>query len=744
MFNCFKKILNNLTNFNDDQPLFNSLPQNGGLRNLEPLLYDELVRRQRALLPELEKQKIKNNDNLFRVYNLHIEASAGHLEAIYYLSERYFTGDGVPEDLFFAYRLVRYAAEQGLPQAFPVIGKCYSRGIGTSVNAAEALRWFQKYDYSDDSEVLAFFGWCHFDGIGLPKDLQKAFDYIVAAAEKGHPNCIQCLQVAAHNGHAKGQYFLGCLYQFGDGLPADIQTALHWFIQSAEQGYADAQCRLGILYLSGENGVESDPETAVQWFRLAAAQNDEVAQCRLARCSAFGIGTEQNFDEAAKIWTECAKECRKYPQGEPISQYELARLKLNKDYSGNNPKEAVKRLRKSAQQDYVPAQTQLGIYLYEGLGDIVKQNLKEARRLFYKAAKQNDSVAQYYLGEIYADGNGVPSNRKDAFKWFQKSANDGYVPAQQKLAYYYLNGIGTNKNENAGYFILASLALWGDDEALTLLKSAAISGNAAAEYGMSLYILNKTNDAEESRMWLEKAAEQGNTKAQCSLAILYENEGDNDQRIHYFRLAAEQGDAESQTRLGLALENCSDRKAPENEEAFKWMKAAADQEHPDANYFLGNFYRDGTWVENDYPKAFACFMKAAELGNSDGMERLGNCYANGSEVQQDDTVAFEMYRRSAELGNPKGQYRLGLCYLNGQGCVRDTETAFRWISVAASSGHPAVIPLLERDGFDIKKLSGGYKQFRQIREEDDFGENFEQAFDGIKHSIKATPPSGEK
>ena len=260
--------------------------------------------------------------------------------------------------------------------------------------------------------------------------------------------------------------------------------------------------------------------------------------------------------------------------------------------------------------------------------------------------------------------------------------------------------------------MLASLALCGDEEGLTLLRSAAAKGNPAAEYGMYLYRCNNNPDA--AYHWLEKSAEQGDANALYALSFRYENEKDDEQKLRCLRHAAEKGHADAQTKLGLALEVFDNFKAPENEEAFRWMKAAADQGHALANYCLGNFYRSGTWVDADKQKAFECYTKAAELGNSDGIERLGECYFNGDGVEMDHNAAFQYMRHAAELGNPKGQCYVGLFHLEGIGCRQDTELGFRWISEAAQSGHIAVVKLLQQRGLDFTKLSTGYKEYRQL------------------------------
>ena len=116
--------------------------------------------------------------------------------------------------------------------------------------------------------------------------------------------------------------------------------------------------------------------------------------------------------------------------------------KFNRNSSKHDPKEGIELLYRSAAKNYTPTQTALGLLYYEGSESMVKQSDQEVRYWLKKAPDQGDAVAQYWLGELYFDGNGVRENLNEAFRWHKQSANNGYLPAQQKLAHCYLNGIG--------------------------------------------------------------------------------------------------------------------------------------------------------------------------------------------------------------------------------------------------------------------------------------------------------------
>lgn len=58
------------------------------------------------------------------------------------------------------------------------------------------------------------------------------------------------------------------------------------------------------------------------------------------------------------------------------------------------------------------------------------------------AETANFSLAQYYLGMMYLNGQGVDQSYKKAGKWFLKAAEQGIPQAQYKLGMLYFKGQG--------------------------------------------------------------------------------------------------------------------------------------------------------------------------------------------------------------------------------------------------------------------------------------------------------------
>ena len=101
----------------------------------------------------------------------------------------------------------------------------------------------------------------------------------------------------AERGHADAQYFLGYMYDWGDGVSENDAEAARWYRRAAEQGHAGAQLFLGHSYNFGE-GVSEDDTEAAAWYRRAADQEDADAQFYLGLMYAKGEGVPQDLEQA--------------------------------------------------------------------------------------------------------------------------------------------------------------------------------------------------------------------------------------------------------------------------------------------------------------------------------------------------------------------------------------------------------------------------------------------------------------
>ncbi|WP_295698474.1 tetratricopeptide repeat protein, partial [uncultured Neisseria sp.] len=110
------------------------------------------------------------------------------------------------------------------------------------------------------------------------------------------PDFRETLQ-AAEQGNAQAQLNLGLMYVNGQGVRQDYTQAAQWYRRAAEQGVAQAQYALGVMYENGQ-GVHQDYTQAVQWYRRAAEQGDANAQYTLGVMYAQGQGVRQDDAQA--------------------------------------------------------------------------------------------------------------------------------------------------------------------------------------------------------------------------------------------------------------------------------------------------------------------------------------------------------------------------------------------------------------------------------------------------------------
>ena len=73
----------------------------------------------------------------------------------------------------------------------------------------------------------------------------------------------------------------GCISVFGqDAIPKPTQEQVRENIRKAEQGDAEAQSVLGLMYSLGL-GVPKDDQEAIKWWRKSAEQGHSDAQTNL-------------------------------------------------------------------------------------------------------------------------------------------------------------------------------------------------------------------------------------------------------------------------------------------------------------------------------------------------------------------------------------------------------------------------------------------------------------------------------
>jgi TPR repeat protein len=154
--------------------------------------------------------------------------------------------------------------------------------------------------------------------------------------------------------------------------------------------------------------------------------------------------------------------------------------------------------------------------------------------------------------------------------------------------------------------------------------------------------------------WHLKAALQGHSKAQSSLAYSYQH--------------------------GLGNEKNS-------KEAIFWFTKAAEQDNAEAQYNLALIYYKGIEISRSCQKAFNWFKKSAKLGFVEAQYNLACLYNNGDCVDKNFEISFYWFKEAATQNHVEAQYIIGRKCFFGEGTIKSLYNCAYWINLARNNGH---------------------------------------------------------
>lgn len=314
----------------------------------------------------------------------------------------------------------------------------------------------------------------------------------------------------------------------------------------------------------------------------------------------------------------------------------------------------------------------------------IEKDFEEAVKWYRKAAEQGFDIAQDSLGNCYYLGHGVDEDYVKAVKWYRKAAEQGLCTAQDSLGDCYYYGRGVDED---------------DAEAVKWYRKAAEQGLDTAQHSLGkcyYFGYGVDEDKVKAVKWYRKAAEQGNDDAKTNLGWCYYcgfGVSENVQKAEELLLdAANEDNNLAMLRLGHI--RTDEGNVPR---AIDWYKKAAEHGRSYANVCIGEIYRNGNGVKQNYAKAYDYFKKAANDGEKDAQNYLGLMFLQGEHVKENDEKAVAYFQQAAEQELPVAQYNLGNCYYNGWGTSKDNGSAKFWMKKAAENGYEAATEFLNEN-----------------------------------------------
>ncbi len=111
----------------------------------------------------------------------------------------------------------------------------------------------------------------------------------------------------AADGNGEAAFYLGRMYQFGEGVPENQSQALTWFRKSADLDHADGHFVAGQMYEKGL-GTPQDYDRAFASYEAASDMGHLDARKRLAMMHAEGLGTQVDYVLAAQLLNSAAEQ----------------------------------------------------------------------------------------------------------------------------------------------------------------------------------------------------------------------------------------------------------------------------------------------------------------------------------------------------------------------------------------------------------------------------------------------------
>lgn len=386
---------------------------------------------------------------------------------------------------------------------------------------------------------------------------------------------------------------------------------------------------------------------------------------------------------------------------------------------------ALEKIQKAVKLGFTKAMYELGkIYM-------LKKNYSEAEKWFLQSEKQGELQATERLTEIYnIERNDakreekllVLSNQKrtaymyelgklyirkgeyvKAEELFTKLKDYGIIKAADRLSDIKEILKNENKGEMADKKILeqdknleksdveiifneAQKMLFSNPEkAKTYLEKIEKHKRLAAAY-LAEYYMDKF-DAENTKKWLENAAERGEVSSMYDLGQLYEEEKDYEEAEKWYKKALGKNYMIPLSRLGNIYEKKGDYK-----EAEKWYKKGVQNDNRGAINSLALLYeREGNSEESE-----KLLIKLSEKNDFFGMLSLSEKYHNEKNYEEAEKIDKKLY----ELGAVDRINLIG----KAEEYKKNYEEAEKWYLIGANQGN---VESMLNLGIFYDKIKGG-------------------------------------
>ena len=149
--------------------------------------------------------------------------------------------------------MVQDYADNGNVKAEIYLADMFNYGLGTEKDSARAMKYYRAA--GENGDVYSQFMYVNLvlanrDSLSQKEDDEKNYDagmkYYNA---KDYAKAAEIFTSSAKNGHAPSQYMIGRMYEHGQGVSRNVDTAREWYTESSNNG--DSRAKKALKRLSG-------------------------------------------------------------------------------------------------------------------------------------------------------------------------------------------------------------------------------------------------------------------------------------------------------------------------------------------------------------------------------------------------------------------------------------------------------------------------------------------------------------
>jgi len=343
-------------------------------------------------------------------------------------------------------KLLTEATEEGSELALVQLATCYLEGFATEQNFEKGERLLREALDRKLIKAIAVDGIRHFNALGTARDIEKAYHAFLKAANYNDSN---------------GLVGLGLLYKLGHvpDEPPDPDKALELFLRAGRKGSGSGYRLAGSMHVPGPED-DGEPEKAEKYFMKALKFGDKGA---LAALVDLYMNNRDFAEQSSGINKVRDILERQEENRSPDAKALLGFLDLVFE---QNVRAAVERIRTAAGMGSALAMNMMAdLYVRGGYG--VLRDIREAERWAKSGVAKGDVSSVAQLGYIYWE----QGRFEDARKLWRRAAEQEQPYALYTLALLYLYGEGGVRPDNKrGQELLKAASMQGAGAARQLLQ----------------------------------------------------------------------------------------------------------------------------------------------------------------------------------------------------------------------------------------------------------------------------------